>query len=232
MLTAADLNKTFDDYADKVLLPTGFKKSGVHYYKKTDGQFYAIIKDTTRGYFLDYYLTYSHKAADKQYELLQKKPSVMLKDYPVSIGVNDLKFVYNNYDRLIDSSYYFYSLSREFKIDKFCEENEKTWNKYFSEIIKRNDNLTSDRNYLDEYIKNLFNIITNEGFKFFDECNFELCYKSVLRPIEEKKMNQYNQYYQTYIDSFNEYCKSNNINRPCFVSTQKPKWYNKLFKLN
>ena len=59
----------------------------------------------------------------------------MLKDYPVSIAVNDLKIVYNNYDRLIDSPFYFYSLSRGFKIDKHCEENENTWNKYFSEII-------------------------------------------------------------------------------------------------
>ena len=108
MLTAADLNKTFDDYADKLLVPVGFKKSGIHYYKKADGQFYAIIKDTSRGYFMDYYLTYSHIAADKQFELLQKKPSVMLKDYPVSIAVNDLKIVYNNNDRLIDSPFYFF----------------------------------------------------------------------------------------------------------------------------
>jgi hypothetical protein len=211
MLTAADLNKIFDEYADKLLVPTGFKKSGIHYYKKADGQFYAIIKDTSRGYFMDYYLTYSHEAADKQFELLQKKPSVMLKDYPVSIAVDDLKIVYSNNDRLIDSPFYFYSLSRGFKIDKHCEENENTWNKYFSEIVQRNDKLTSDRNYLDKYIKNIFSIMTNEGFRFFDECDLNLCYKSVLRPIEENKMRQYLNYYQRYLVSFNEYCKTNNI---------------------
>ena len=231
MLTAADLNKTFDDYADKMLMPTGFKKSGIHYYKKVDGQYYAIIKDTSRGYFMDYYLTYSHEAAGKQFELLQKKPSVMLKDYPVSIAVNDLKIVYNNYDRLIDSHFYFYSLSRGFKIDKQCEENEKDWNKYFSEIIQRNDKLTSDRNYLDKYVENIFEIITNAGFKFFDECDLNLCYKSVFRPIEENKMSQYRQYYQAYLDSFNEYCKTNNIETPSFNSVTKRKWFGKLFKI-
>ena len=64
MLTAADLKKAFDDYADKLLIPIGFKKYGIHYYKKADGQFYAIIKDTSRGYFMDYYLVYSHEGAD------------------------------------------------------------------------------------------------------------------------------------------------------------------------
>jgi hypothetical protein len=220
MLTAADLNKTFDEYADKLLVPIGFKKSGIHYYKKVGGQYYAIIKDTSRGYFMDYYLTYSHEAAGKQFELLQKKPSVMLKDYPVSIAVNDLKIVYKNYDRLIDSNFYFYSLSRGFKIDKHCEENEKDWNKYFSEIILRNDNLTSDRKYLAEYVENVFKIITDEGFKFFDECDLSLCYKSVLRPIEENKMNQYNQHYQTYLDSFKEYLKANNIEPPSLPQFQ------------
>ncbi|HEX4374470.1 MAG TPA: hypothetical protein VHZ50_14310 [Puia sp.] len=231
MLTAADLNKIFDDYADKLLVPTGFKKSGIHYYKKVDGQYYAIIKDTSRGYFMDYYLTYSHEAAGKQFELLQKKPSVMLKDYPVSIAANDLKIVYKNYDRLIDSHFYFYSLSRGFKIDKHCEENEKDWNKYFSEIIQRNDKLTSDRNYLDEYVKNIFEIITHEGFKFFDECDLNLCYKSVLRPIEENKMSQYRQFYQTYLDNFNAYFKANNIEPPSFNSVTKRKWFGNLFKL-
>ncbi len=216
MLTAADLNKTFDEYAERLLIPAGFKKSGIHYFKKAGGQYYAIIKDTSRGYFMDYYLTYSHEAAGKLFELIQKKPSAMLKDYPVSIAVNDLKIVYDNYDKLIESSFYFYSLSRGFKIDKHCEENENTWNKYFSEIIQRNEKLISDRNYLDEYVKNVYQIITNTGFKFFDECDLNLCYKSILRPIEENKMNQYCQYYQTYLDSFNEYFNANNIERPRF----------------
>ncbi len=231
MLTAADLNKSFDDYADKLLVPVGFKKSGIHYYKKVGGQYYAIIKDTSRGYFMDYYLTYSHEAAGRQFELLQKKPSVMLKDYPVSIAVNDLKIVFKNCDRLIDSHFYFYSLSRGFKIDNHCEENEKNWNKYFSEIIQRNDKLTSDRNYLDKYVENIFEIITNAGFKFFDECDLNLCYKSVFRPIEENKMSQYRQYYQAYLDSFNEYCKTNNIETPSFNSVTKRKWFGKLFKI-
>ena len=231
MLTAADLNKTFDEYADKLLVPEGFKKSGIHYYKKADGQFYGIIKDTSRGYFMDYYLTYSHEAADKQFELLQKKPSVMLKDYPVSIAVNDLKIVYRNTDRLIGSPFYFYSLSRGFKIDQHCDENENTWNKYFSDIIKRNDKLTSDRTYLNEYVKNIFEIITTEGFKFFDECDLNLCYKSVLRPLEENKMSQYCQYYQSYLDSFNEYYKTNNIDIPNFNSVTKRKWFGKFFKI-
>jgi hypothetical protein len=231
MATAADLNKTFDEYADKLLVPIGFKKAGIHYYKKADSQYYAIIKDTSRGYFMDYYLTYSHEAAGNQFELLQKKPSVMLKDYPVSIAVTDLKIVYDNYDRLIDSAFYFYSLSRGFKIDKHCEENENTWNKYFSEIIQRNDKLTSDRKYLDDYVKHIFEIITNQGLKFFDECNLNLCYKSVLRPIEENKMNQYSQYYQTYLDSFNDYFKANSIERPSFNSVAKRKWFGNLFKL-
>ena len=231
MLTAADLNKNFDDFADKLLVPNGFKKSGIHYYKKVSGQYYAIIKDTSRGYFMDYYLTYSHEASTKQFELLQKKPSVMLKDYPVSIAVNDLKIVYKNYDKLIDSNFYFYSLSRGFTIDKHCEENEKNWNKHFSEIIQRNEKLTTDENYLTEYVEKIFKTITNEGFKFFDECDLNLCYKSVLRPIEENKMNQYNQFYQTYLDNFKEYFKANNIETPSFNSVAKRKWFGNLFKL-
>jgi hypothetical protein len=231
MLTAADLNKRVDNYADKLLAPIGFEKSGIHYYKRAGGQYYAIIKDTSRGYFMDYYLAYSHEAAGKQFEVLQKKPSVMLKDYPVSIALNDLKIVYNNYDKLIDSSFYFYSLSRGFKINKHCEENENTWNKYFSEIIERNNKLTSDRNYLDNYVENIFKTITNEGFKFFHECDLNLCYKSVLRAIEENKMSQYLQYYQAYLASFNEYRKTNNIETPDFNSATKRKWFGKLFKI-
>jgi hypothetical protein len=231
MLTSADLNKTFDDYADNLLIPNGFKKSGIHYYKKVDGQYYAIIKDTSRGYFMDYHLTYSHEAAGKQFELLQKKPSVMLKDYPISISVSDLKIVYKNYDKLIDSSFYFFSLSRGFKINKHCDESEKDWYKYLSETIKRNDKLTSDKNYLAKYVENIFEIITNEGFKFFDECNLNLCNKSLFRPIEENKMSQYLEYYQTYIDSFKEYCKINNIELPSFYSSTKRKSFGNFFKL-
>jgi hypothetical protein len=132
---------------------------------------------------------------------------------------------------LLTPRVYFYSLSRGFKIDKHCEENENTWNKYFSDIIQRNDKLTSDRNYLEEYIKDIFKIFTNEGLKFFDECNLNLCYKSVLRPIEENKMSQYLQYYQAYLDSFNEYYQTNSIDKPILKSINKPKWFGKLFKI-
>jgi hypothetical protein len=230
MLTATDLNKAFDSYADKILIPAGFKKSGIHYYKKTDGQYYAVIKDTSRGYFMDYHLAYSHEAADKQFELLVKKPSAMLKDYPVSISINDLQIVYSNSNRLIDSPFYFFSLSRSFKIDRHCEENESSWNKYFSEIIQRNDKLTSDRNYLDLYVKKLFDIIETLGLKFFNECDLNLCYKSVLRPIQENKLSQYAQFYQTYLDSFIDFYKTNNIERPVFNSANKPGWFGKIFK--
>jgi len=85
---------------------------------------------------------------------------------------------------------------------------------------------------LNDYINNIFTIITNEGIKFFDECNFELCYKSILRPIQENKKSQYKEYYQTYLDSFNEYCLSKNLDRPVFSAMTKQKWYSKLFKLN
>jgi len=230
MLTETDLNNAFGEYAAKILLPAGFKKSGIHYYKKSDKHFYAVIKDTSRGYFMDYYLTYSHEAAGKQFETLQKKPSANLKDYPVSIRVNDLEIIYANSDKLIDSPFYFYSLSRNFKIDKHCEEKESDWNKYFLEIIQRNEKLTSDRDFLSSYVNNLFAIIQNQGLNFFAECDLNLCYKSVLRPIEENKMSQYKQFYQTFLESFNEYYKNNNLERPTSNSVNKTGWFGKLFK--
>jgi hypothetical protein len=232
MLTASDFNKVFEDYAEQILYPQGFRKSGTHYYKQSNKQYYAVIKDTSRGYFLDYYLTYSPEAAGTQFEILSKKPSVKLNDYPVSVAIDDLRIIYNNNEKLIDSPYYFYSLSREYKIDRSCKETIDIWNEYFSKIVERNKLLSSDKNYLENYVKGLFQIISNEGFRFFGECSFDLCYKSMLRPLRESKMQQYSQHYEKYLDHFNKYAVANNIQIPEFDLTTKKKWFNKWFNRN
>ena len=51
-----------------------------------------------------------------------------------------------------------------------------------------------------------------------------------LQALEESKMNQYRQFYQTYLDNFNEYFKANNIETPSFNSVAKRKWFSNLFK--
>jgi hypothetical protein len=230
MLTASDLNKVFDHYAEQMLIPLGFKKSGIHYYKKNGAHYYAVIKHAPRGLFFDYYFTYSHEAAGASYNMLQKKPSPMLKDYPVSVAVNDLKIIYANNEKLVDSPYYFFSLSRQYKIGKNSKEDIKMEDKYFLEIMERNEILTSDKIYLESYVDNLFKVISNEGLRFYNDCNLVLCYKAVLRPLEEKKLQQYSKWYQDYLNSFNEYCKVNKIEMPDFHFFAKTKLFNRWFK--
>lgn len=230
MPTASDLNNTVDKFAMQFLLPLGFKKSGIHYYKVANNQYYGLIKDTSRGYFIDYYLVYSHEAAGKHYEKLLKKPSSMLKDYPVSVNLGDIKIVYENTEKLINSSYTFYSLAREFKVDKNCRESETVWNQYFSKIIKRNELLTTDINYIIDFVQQMFDTINKYGLNFYNECDFNLCYTSVQKSIEQNKMPQYLQYYNEYKEVFDEYCKLNNITQPRVLSTMKVSWINKLFK--
>jgi hypothetical protein len=227
MLTASDFNKIFDTHAEQILYPLGFKKSGIHYYKKNDGQYYALIKHAPRGFFFDYYLTYSHEAGGALYDMLLKKPSFMLKDYPVSVAINDLKIIYDNNANLMDSPYYFYSLSRGNTIDENSKEDTSSSERYFLEIAERNELLTSDKAYLESYIKELFKIISNQGTRFYNECNLDLCYKSVLRPLQEKKMQQYSKYYQNYLDSFNEYCKANSIDMSNINSSTKTNLFSK-----
>jgi len=217
MLTASDLNKKFDSHAEQVLIPLGFRKFGIHYSKISDGQHYAIIKHAPRGFFFGYYLTYSHEAAGTQYDMLLKKPSYMLKDYPISVAVNDLEIIYDNNLRLIDSPYYFYSLSRGNTIDENSNEDLKSSETYFSELLEHYTLLTIDEIYLENFIEKQFKIINNEGLRFFNECDLDLCYKSVLRPLQEKKMNQYSKWYKDYLTSFNEYCKVNKIDIPNIV---------------
>jgi hypothetical protein len=232
MLSAADLNDKFEEFANEILIPKGFRKSGIHYFKKTDKEYFAIIKNTSRGLFWDYYLCYCHYGAQKQFQLLEKKPSAMLKDYPVSIAITDLEIVYNNSKTLLNSSFYFYSLSRQFKVDRNCDENESSWNAYFPQIILRNEKLNSDRQFLDNYIQDLFDKINKYGFKFFEECSVDLCFKSVKRAFDDKKMSQYSEYYKDYIESFEKYYGQNNIERPRFNPDKRQNWLGKLFSQN
>jgi hypothetical protein len=232
MPNAADLNNLFDDYAARVLIPHGFEKKGIHYFKHDKEHLYAIIKHTARGFFVDYCLAYSHASAGDSFKKLLKKPSTMLKDYPVSVVARDLEIIYHNSDRLIDSPYYFCSLSRGYKIDKKCVENEKAEDRYWGEVLERYDQLSSSDSYLKAYVEDLFQLIQNEGIKFFTECNFELCYKAMLRPLKEHKKEQYIKYYQEYLDSFVAYCKENAIPIPNIDLPDKGGWLGNWFKSN
>lgn len=156
----------------------------------------------------------------------------MLKDYPVSAAIDDLKIIYSNNDKLIDSPYYFYSLSRGFKIDGNCNEDEQIEEKYWQAILERYDLLSSDDAYLQTYVNNLFDLIQNEGFRFFNECNFELCYKAMVRPLKHHKKEQYSKYYQEYLDRFDNYCKENAIPVPNFDLPNRGGWLGNWFKSN
>ncbi len=232
MLSAADLNSKFDEFATQFLLPLGFTKSGIHYFKKTDKDYFAIIKDTSRGYFLDYYLCYCPSVATTQFKLLQKKPSSMLKDYPVSIAIDDLEIVYTNNENLLRSPFYFYSLSRQFKIGKDCTENISVWNEYYRRIIVRNEQLTTNSLYLQNFVTTLFSSLQKYGFRFFNECSIDLCYQSVKRAFNDKKMSQYSTYYTELISQFEEYYKQNNLQTPEIIIQRKQNWLSRLFSSN
>ncbi len=232
MFTAKDLNNEFDLFADKLLIPNGFNKSRLHYFKKTDTEYFAVIKDTNRGTFMDYYLCYCHYSASKQFELLSKKPSVMLKDYPISTTIDDLDIIFNNCDLLTNSSYYFYSLSRQFKVDKNCIENISDWNKYFEFIASRNESLTKSKEFIKEYIQGQFSTIEKFGFRFFNECSVDVCYLTMLRAINDSKMPQYSTFYQDYFNSFNEYYDKNKILKPTLNLKKQKSWFSKIFTRN
>jgi len=229
MLKSEDLNKTFDKYATEVLIPRGFKKSGNHYFKKSESEFYGIIKKTNRGIFDDYFLVYNHISSGNKFEDLKKKPSTMLKDYPISVNVNDLEIIYVCEPDLLKSKYYFYNLSRTFNIDKNCNENKKTWDNYLVSKFKRDEMLRSDKNYLNNYVKTTFNKIENYGINFFEDCNLQLCYRSVKRPFNEKKVFQYKDFYIEFIASIEEYISSKGIVIPQEVTSGNKTWLKKLF---
>ena len=232
MPNAADLNNLFDEYATSILIPNGFEKKALHYFKQDKEHFYAIIKHTARGFFIDYCFAYCHESAGDNFKKLLKKPSTMLKDYPVSVVADDLKIIYHKADKLIDSPYYFYSLSRGLKIDRNCIESEKAEENYWKEILERYDLLSSSDEYLKNYISNLFDIVQNEGIRFFNECNFELCYKAMVRPLTDHKKEQYSKYYQEYLYRFDNYCKENDIPVPNFNLPDKGGWLGNWFKSN
>lgn len=232
MPNAADLNNLFDEYATSVLIPNGFEKKGLHYVKQDNELLCAVIKHTSRGFFIDYCLAYCHESAGDIFKKLLKKPSTMLKDYPISVVAHDLDVIYRNSTRLIDSPYYFYSLSRGYKIDKNCIEAEQAEERYWQEILERYELLSSSDAYLQNYVKNLFEIIQNEGLRFFNECDFELCYNAMLRPLKEHKKEQYVKHYQEYLDRFDRYCRENAIPIPNFNFPNKGGWLGNWFKSN
>ena len=227
MLTANDFNKEVDHYAEKILIPLGFKKSGLHYFKISDNQFYGFIKDTYKGMFQDYYLVYSHECAGENFKNLLKKPSLMLKDYLVSVSISDLKIIYNLVEKLIDSPYYFYSLARQFKINDKCIETEKAYADYIVKQIDRNKKIYVDREFVNNYIKEIFEIMKMYGFRFYDECDMNLCYSSIQKPIVKKKMKVYMKYYQTQMENIGKYFKENNLEIPKIKTHQN--WLKRIF---
>jgi hypothetical protein len=103
---------------------------------------------------------------------------------------------------------------------------------YWKEILERYDLLSSSDEYLKNYISNLFDIVQNEGIRFFNECNFELCYKAMVRPLTDHKKEQYSKYYQEYLYRFDNYCKQNDIPAPNFNLPDKGGWLRNWFKSN
>lgn len=178
-----DFNNLIDIQAEQVLVPLGFQKSGVHYIKKESASYYALIKRTDIGIFKDYFLVYSHESAGDIFKELLKKPSVMLKDYLLSVYVDDLEIIYSNCSTLIDSSYNFHSLARQFRVNSKCKESEDAFAKKMLENMSRDKKLYTEEEYHRMYIKNLFDLINKFGIRFFNDCNFNLCYTSIKRQI-------------------------------------------------
>lgn len=214
MLNAADFNAKVDEYAQRILIPQGFKKSGLHYYKKEGPHYYALIKDTFKGLFIDYYLVYSHEAAGENYKAILKKPQSLLRYYPVSVNVRELPILYSVAQYPADSPYTFFSMARTYHIDKNCIESQKVWEDSFSYRWERDEKLKTDAEYLDTYVKELFDIIKQYGFRFFDDCNLGVCYHSIHDAIEHKKNETYINYYLEYKNDFDAYCKLKGMDIP------------------
>lgn len=224
-MDVSDLNDKIDAHAQKVLIPKGFKKLGLHYFKIENNQFYGLIKNTFRGNFEDYFLVYSHECAGSYFEEISNKISVMLKDYPASVKVSDLRIIYNNSDKLQDSPYYFYSLAREYDIDVKGKENKEVWAKSITQKQERNTLLTQSESFVEEYTAGIFEMINQFGFKFFEECDVQLCHESLAKPLREKKNKHYLQNYEDYLKIIEAYMQLKNIP----VVKKKTSWLKDLF---
>lgn len=229
MLKSSDFNNEVDRYAKEVLIPLGFKKTGMHYFKNEGNQFYGLIKDTYKGMFQDYYLVYSHECAGENYKNLLNKPSLMLKDYPVSVSVSDLKIIYNTNEKLIASPYTFYSLARQFKINDKCVETEKAYANYLVKQIDRNKKIYEDLDFVNNYIKEIFEDINTYGLRFYNECDINLCYSSIQKAILSKN-KIYMKYYLDYMENIKNYYKDHDLKLPQQNINPKSNWFIKIFK--
>lgn len=214
MLTAKDLNAKVDEYAQQILIPQGFKKSGVHYYKSNPPHYYALIKGTFKGLFTDYYLVYHHEAGGKNYETIVKKPQSLMRLYPVSVQLRELPIIYSVANKPVDSPYTFFSLARSYEVDKNCKESEAAWLDGFAYRKLRDEKLQTDADYLNTYVEDLFKIIEQYGIRFFDECNLDVCYHSMYDAIENKKNDTYLPFYLEYKNDFDAYCTLKGIDIP------------------
>lgn len=223
MLNAADLNTKVDEYAQHILIPQGFKKSGLHYYKHEPPHYYALIKDNFKGLFTDYYLVYSHEAAGENYNAIAKKPQSLMRHYPVSVNVRELPIIYSISNNIINTPYTFFSLARSYEVDKNCNESEAAWLDSIAYRNDRDEKLKTDVEYLNTYVEELFALIKQYGFRFFDECNLNTCYHSIYDAIENKKNETYLPFYLEYKNDFDTYCKLKGIDIPAPLGRDRKK---------
>lgn len=223
MLNAADFNAKVDEYAQRVLIPNGFKKSGLHHFKNEPPHYYALIKDTFKGTFVDYYLVYCHEAAGENYKAVFKKPKSLLRHYPVSVNIRELPIIYTVADHPAASPYTFFNMARSYHVNQHCIESQEVWEASFQYRWERDEKLKTDAEYLDKYIKELFEIITQYGFRFFEHCNLELCYHSIEDAIVNNKNETYLPWYLEYKNDFNRYCELNDINIPTLMVSDRKK---------
>lgn len=214
MFTAADFNFKVDTIANQGLIPIGFKKSGLHYFKHEPPHYYGIIKHTFRGFFEDYYVVYSHEAAGTNYDAIIKKPKSLLRHYPVSVNLMELPIIYKVAQHAIDSPYTFFNMARSYNVDMNCLESEETWRDSFRTKSERDEKLKTDAHYLDSYVTELFDIINQYGFRFFEDCSLDLCYHSIQDAIENKKNEQYLPWYLGFKNDFETYFKTKGMDPP------------------
>jgi len=216
MLKAEDLNRKVDAYAQQILLPKGFKKAGLHYFKSEPPHYYALIKDTFKGLFNDYYLVYSHEAAGQHYRDVLRKPQSLLRYYPVSVRVNDLPFIYKQADFPELTPYTFFSLARSYDVDPDCYESEAVWRDHFRLRTERDELLKSSEPYLEHFVQEMFGRIESHGFRFFADCNLALCFHAIDNAIVNKKKEQYAPWYLDFKREFEAYCLAHNEEIPSY----------------
>lgn len=207
-------NELITVYGDELLIPLGFRRSGLRFYIRQSPNIMVLHEKVSRGGFEGFYLALTHdfisNTRDRNGAL---RIPTHLEEYPVSISAEVLAEQYGKHNSIVNFAYNLNYLSREILPSrKFSNPN--------SLPFLRFAHLQEHPDQLEAYIHQTIEIISRQGMRLLNEFSPQVSYRAVTRYNNDHPV----------LDTFKRetelFLRSNNMAIPA----RKDSWFKRLWR--